>query len=89
MIMAGVTAAVVIIYFRETRGNVILSKRAAKLRKETGDERYQCRADQERASLAILIKTGISRPLWFFISEPIGAEKHVKTQKTGALTFRL
>ncbi|KAK9894077.1 MFS general substrate transporter [Cystobasidium minutum MCA 4210] len=71
MIMAGVTSALVIIFFRETRGNVILSKRAKKLRQETGDQRYQCRADEERASLAVLIKTGVSRPLWFLISEPI------------------
>lgn len=53
-------------------GNVILSKRAKKYRKETGDPRYQCRADEERASLAVLMKTGVSRPLWFLISEPIG-----------------
>lgn len=72
MMMAGVTSVVCFIFFRETRGSVILSRRAAKLRKETGSERYKCRADEERASLAILIKVGISRPLWFLISEPIG-----------------
>lgn len=70
MIMAGATSLLVILLFRETRGSVILSKRAAKLRKETGLD-YRCRADEERASLAVLIKTGISRPLWFLISEPI------------------
>lgn len=87
MIMAGVTACVVILYFRETRGNVILSKRAAKLRKETGDDRYQCRADKERASLAILIKTGVSRPLWFLISEPIGTASvgHMQYQRLTAI----
>lgn len=68
----GPPAVIVIAYFRETRGNVVLSKRAARLRKETGDDRYQCRADKERESLAILIKTGIRRPLWFFFSESIG-----------------
>jgi len=70
MIMAGATALLVFIFFKETRGSVILSKRAARLRKETGLD-YRCRADEERASLAVLIRTGISRPLWFFISEPI------------------
>ena len=87
MILAGVTAVVVIVYFRETRGNVILSKRAAKLRKDTGDDRYQCRADQERASLAILVKTGVSRPLWFLISEPIGEFPSEVTGKRRQLTF--
>ena len=37
-------------------GSVLLSRRAAKMRKDTGDPRYQCRADSERASLAVLIK---------------------------------
>jgi len=82
MIMAGLSAAVTILVFRETRGSVILSKRAAKLRKDTGDMRYQCRADEERASLAILIKTGVSRPLWFFISEPIGRSNSITSHSS-------
>lgn len=71
MIISGVSSVPIIIYFRETRGSVILSKKAAALRRKTGDSRYACRADEERASLAVLIKTGISRPLWYLISEPI------------------
>lgn len=71
MIMAGATAVIVLVCFRETRGSVILSRRAAKLRKETGLD-YRCRADEERATLLILIKTGVSRPIWFFFTEPIG-----------------
>lgn len=33
------------------------------MRKETGDERYQCRSDAERASLAVLLKVSLTRPL--------------------------
>lgn len=72
MMMAGVTTVVVLLFFRETRGNVILSKRAAALRKKHNDDRYQCRADEERASIAVLMKTGVSRPVYFLFTEPIG-----------------
>lgn len=61
--VAGVLAVGIIFFTRETRGSVILSKRAKKLRKQTGDDRYQCRADAERASLAVLVKVSMTRPL--------------------------
>ena len=70
MILSGATTVLVIGLFKETRGSVVLSRRAAKLRKETGLD-YRCKADQERASLAIVVRNGISRPLWFFLTEPI------------------
>lgn len=60
---AGCLAIGIIFFTRETRGSVILSKRAKKLRKETGDERYQCRSDAERASLAVMLKVSLTRPL--------------------------
>lgn len=55
----------------ETRGSVLLTRRAAKLRKQTGDDRYRARAEAERASLAVLLKDALTRPLWLLISEPI------------------
>ena len=60
-----------VIFLRETRGTVILSRKAARLRKETGDDRYQCRADAERASLVTLVKVSLIRPLWFLATEPV------------------
>lgn len=63
LVMAGVLTVCVTLLTRETRGSVILSRRAARLRKETGDDRYQCRSDAERASLAILIKNSMTRPV--------------------------
>ena len=56
---------------QETRGSYILSKRAARLRKETGDARYQCRADAERASVSALVRQSLSRPVVFLVTEPI------------------
>ncbi|KAK0569354.1 hypothetical protein OC861_001068 [Tilletia horrida] len=58
-------------WISETRGSVLLSRRAAKLRKETGDQRYRARAEEERASMATLIKTSLTRPLWLLVSEPV------------------
>ena len=63
MMFAGVMAVLIILFTRETRGSVILSRRARKMRKETGDPRYQCRSDAERASLAVLIRVSMTRPL--------------------------
>ena len=71
MIMAGVTTVIVFVVCQETRGSVILSRRAKRLSKETGLD-YRCRADEERASLLVLMKTGVSRPVWFLLTEPIG-----------------
>ncbi|SCZ90779.1 BZ3500_MvSof-1268-A1-R1_Chr1-3g02242 [Microbotryum saponariae] len=73
LIIAGVTSLCIILLTQETRGSVILSKRAAAKRKETGDPRYQCRSDAERASLAILIKISLTRPLFLLFTEPIVA----------------
>ncbi|BGP12403.1 hypothetical protein JCM10213_001992 [Rhodosporidiobolus nylandii] len=71
MIFAGVLAVLVIFFTSETRGSVILSRRARKLRKQTGDQRYQCRSDAERASLMVLFKVSMTRPLYLLGTEAI------------------
>ncbi|GAA5894174.1 hypothetical protein JCM5296_004675 [Sporobolomyces johnsonii] len=71
MMVAGALAVGIIFFTRETRGGVILSKRAKKLRKQTGDDRYQCRADAERASLVVLVKVSMTRPLYLLFTEAI------------------
>ncbi|KAK4055318.1 hypothetical protein OIV83_000601 [Microbotryomycetes sp. JL201] len=67
--MAGTLLIAIIFFTHETRGSAILSKRAARLRKETGDERYQCRHDLERASFAMLVKVSLLRPLVLLTTE--------------------
>ncbi|GJN92132.1 hypothetical protein Rhopal_005162-T1 [Rhodotorula paludigena] len=71
MMLAGVLLGLVIFFTRETRGNVILSRRARKLRKAIGDERYQCRSDAERASMVVLMKVSMTRPLYLLGTEAI------------------
>lgn len=70
-IFTAVAFIVLLIFLTETRGSVVLTRRAVKLRKETGDQRYRARAEEERASIAALIKTSLTRPLWLLVSEPI------------------
>ncbi|BFZ55044.1 hypothetical protein PYCC9005_002082 [Savitreella phatthalungensis] len=72
-IIAGVYAGVLLLTLQESRGSVILSRRAARMRRETGDPRYQTVFDVERGSLAVLIKVSLTRPLFLLFTEPIVA----------------
>ncbi|KAL8284121.1 hypothetical protein RQP46_004870 [Phenoliferia psychrophenolica] len=72
MALMGVLTVCIIVFTRETRGSVILSRRAALLRRTT-DPRIQCRSDAERASLLILIKVSMTRPLYLLVTEPVVA----------------
>ncbi|KAF7943394.1 hypothetical protein EAE96_011320 [Botrytis aclada] len=57
-------------FVKETYAPVILIKKAAKMRKETGDERYWCRYDQKKSFYEIL-KINLSRPFVLCFTEPI------------------
>lgn len=70
MIVAGVISAALILFTRETRASVLLSRRARKMRREVGDDRYQCRSDAERSSLAVLMRVSMTRPLCESASAP-------------------
>lgn len=63
----------VVIYFTisETRASVLLSRRAAALRKSTGDERYRSREDVAQGPFWEMMKTNLSRPLRMLFTEPI------------------
>ncbi|KAK3898678.1 major facilitator superfamily domain-containing protein, partial [Staphylotrichum tortipilum] len=73
MILAGV-AFVMVALVRETYVPALVQAKAARLRKETGDDRWWSRHDQ-RVSTMALLRTNLSRPfvlaatesiLWFF-----------------------
>lgn len=70
-IYTGVILFVLAAFLKETRGSVLLTRRAMKLRKETGDGRYRARAEAERASIPILIRNSLTRPLMMLFTEPI------------------
>ncbi|KAL2163433.1 hypothetical protein VTH06DRAFT_5490 [Thermothelomyces fergusii] len=69
MILAGV-AFVMLALVRETYMPALLKKKAARLRRETGDDRWWCRHDQ-RISTLDLLKTNLSRPFVLAATEPI------------------
>ncbi|GAA6014890.1 hypothetical protein JCM8202_004804 [Rhodotorula sphaerocarpa] len=73
LIVGGVIAIALALFTQETRASVLLSRRARKMRVSTADDRYQCQSDAERASLSILLKVSIARPLYLLATEPIVA----------------
>ncbi|KAL3463808.1 major facilitator superfamily domain-containing protein [Aspergillus heterothallicus] len=57
-------------FMKETYSPIILQKKAARLRKETDDDRWWSRYDQ-KASLVELLKLNLSRPFVMAVAEPI------------------
>lgn len=55
----------------ETLAPVILRNKAKKLRKETGDERYQTLEELERRPLSETLKVALLRPIIMLLTEPI------------------
>ncbi|KAJ7095471.1 MFS polyamine transporter [Mycena crocata] len=71
MIICGVYSLVVPLVMRETRSSILLARLAKKIRKETGDNRYRARIEDERASLATLIFISCTRPIHLLLTEPV------------------
>ena len=58
-----VFTALVPVLMRETRGGVVLTRIAKRLRKKSGDLRYRARIEDERASFRTLIYISCTRPI--------------------------
>jgi hypothetical protein len=69
MILAG-AAWVFVFLVKETYEPTILRKKAARIRKETGDDRWWSRFD-EKAAFLPLLKVNLSRPFKLMVTEPI------------------
>lgn len=69
-IAAGLSAITVLLFLKETRGDVLLARRAAKLTKETG-RLHLCAAQLSRQSFKAMLKTSAVRPLAYLFTEPI------------------
>ncbi|GAA5896292.1 MFS transporter [Sporobolomyces salmoneus] len=69
--MSALFTIVLIPVLDETRASVLLSRKAARLRKETGDERYVSKEDYERGSIREMMKTSLSRPIKMLLTEPV------------------
>jgi hypothetical protein len=71
-ILGGVVFVLLAIFLRETRGSVILSRRAAEMTKNDPNGRiYRCSADDDHLGFWSAVKVSLSRPAWWLISEPI------------------
>lgn len=71
-IIAGVLG-VLAFFIPETYAPVLMRKKAARLRKETGDDRYMsrfCYKDGE-GDFWVLIKTSLQRPIIMLFTEPL------------------
>ncbi|PWZ02366.1 MFS general substrate transporter [Testicularia cyperi] len=64
------TSIMMVLVLRETRGPVLLSRRARKLTKETGKV-HRCRADDERLSFWVMAKYSLIRPMQYLVLEPV------------------
>jgi MFS family permease len=69
MILGGV-AVLVMAGAKESYGPAVLQKKAARLRKESGDDRWWCRYD-EKVSKVQLIRVNLMRPFILSFREPI------------------
>lgn len=70
LIIFGVYEIIMLLTIKETRHNIILAKRAKRMRKETGNQRIFDPAGKER-SLHHLFIVSLTRPLVFLFTEPI------------------
>ncbi|KAJ7233034.1 MFS polyamine transporter [Mycena rebaudengoi] len=71
MIICGVYSILVPIIMTETRSSILLTRLAKKIRKDTGDNRYRARIEDERASLTTLIFISCTRPIHLLVTEPV------------------
>lgn len=70
LILNGVHFMILCLVLRETRGSVLLARKAARLRKQTGDDRYIAASEVERDSLITMVKVSLTRPFVFLLTEP-------------------
>lgn len=70
LVLAG-TCVALMLTVKETYAPTILRRKAARLRRQTGDPRWWCQYDQQRLSSLQLLRVNLSRPLILFATEPI------------------
>lgn len=71
MAMNGGVLIMECIFLKESRGSALLSRRAKKLRKETGDDRYRSPDELEMPSLKELLKASTTRSAIMIVKEPV------------------
>jgi MFS family permease len=65
--LASALSVAIPVFLEETRSTVLLMRIAKKMRKETGDQRYRARAEDELPGLRVLLWITLTRPLCTFL----------------------
>ena len=68
---AGVQFILLVLFVPETRASVLLARKAAALRAETGSPRYQSKEVALRGSLGSMLRTNLVRPVKILTTEPV------------------
>lgn len=71
LIMCGAAGVLSIFQLRESSHNRILMARAARLRRETGDDRLRAQAEMASLNPQVLLRKYCTKPVRMFIQEPI------------------
>ncbi|KAF2705484.1 citrinin biosynthesis transporter CtnC [Pleomassaria siparia CBS 279.74] len=71
LIMAGLFGAIGLLVVPETSAARILQTRAARLRKETGDESIRAKADAQKLTFETIMTVYLVRPFKMIVQEPI------------------
>lgn len=66
-----ITPTRLVFILKESRASVILSRKAARMRKETGNDQIHSRDDFERGSFLMMMKTSLTRPVRMLCTEPV------------------
>ncbi|KAJ7723805.1 MFS general substrate transporter [Mycena metata] len=69
-IAAGVCIVLIYAVCEETRTGVMLTRKAKRLRAETGNSQYRAKAEDERGSMKKLLWVSATRPILFLLTEP-------------------
>jgi MFS family permease len=71
LILCGVVGIVCIFLLRETSHNRILMRRAARLRRETGNQSLRARNEMASTDVKVLLRKYCTKPVRMFVREPI------------------
>lgn len=69
VIVGGVYSISMLLIMSETRSTVILARMARQMRKDTGDDRYRTRSEENKPCLMSMIATSCTRPLSLLFTE--------------------
>ncbi|PWN48050.1 MFS general substrate transporter [Violaceomyces palustris] len=71
IIFSGCIFLLELLFLRESRGSAILTARAKRLRKETGDQRFRSQGELERNSVAQMFRESSVRAIYLLVREPV------------------